>query len=147
MADSIAEVDLEWRIGLARKGDGKPLAQLLLWKNADRIYDLIPRNLRAFLVKVVAGKIILKRPLLRTRTYIARSRHWLREQAVTRAVEMEMRAHGKLRDKGLRTLLTRKWSKVYGTTVTRVDAFRDHKPKPLTAGARAAAKVRKPAQQ
>src|SRR5258708_19633220 len=67
MADNLAEDDLKWRIDLARKGDGELLAELLseiLSRN-----EPVPPNLCEFLVGGVAGKIILKPPLLRTRTF------------------------------------------------------------------------------
>jgi hypothetical protein len=155
MADSLADVDLEWRIDLARKGDGELLAELL------RRNEPIPPKLREFLIGVFAGEIKLKRPLLRTRTYMARSRLWLREKSVMQIVEIEMRKHGKQRDKNLRTQLIRKWCEVYGTSPAEVDRFRKHKPLPLTAAGRAqrdrgiararaqraAAKLRKSAQK
>jgi len=152
MADNLAEDDLKWRIDLARKGDGELLAELLseiLSRN-----EPVPPKLCEFLVGVVAGKIILKPPLLRTRTFKEMSRRWLLEKHAAHAVEIEMRDHGKQRDKKLRTALTRKWFEAYGTTPAAVEYFLRHKPKPLTAGARAqraaaiaASKRRKSAQK
>ena len=50
------------------------------------------------------------------------SRRWLLEKHAAHAVEIEMRDHGKQRDKKLRTALTRKWSEAYGTTPAAVPA-------------------------
>jgi hypothetical protein len=114
MAD-IADVDLEWRILLAKDGDGELLAELL-HRN-----EPIHPTLRKFLAEVVAGKIRLKPP--RKLTYKSRSRQYLREQMVVWFVEHEMSESGKRRDKDLRTELTQKWCKANGTTVNAVADF------------------------
>src|SRR6266545_3312600 len=109
MEDDIWDAHLEWLIDLARRGDGELLAELL------RGNEPIPPKLREFLAGVVAGKIKLKPPLLRTRTFAEMSRRWLREKHAALAVEMEMRDRAKSRDLDLRTALIQKWSKCYGT--------------------------------
>ncbi|NVN88604.1 MAG: hypothetical protein HXX15_21200 [Rhodopseudomonas sp.] len=116
----LTEIDLEWKIGLAQKGDGELLAELI------RSDEPIKPILREFLADVVAGKIKLAVPVLRTRSYIAKSGRWLREKAVVRAVRVKMRDAGKERDKFLRTKLTRIWCGVYGTTPNDVEDYQRH---------------------
>jgi hypothetical protein len=115
MADDLADVDLHWRIDLARNGDGKPLADFL------RRNEPIPPVLREFLATVVEGKTPLKRP--RKLTYEWRSRRYLLEMEVVRLVNIEM---GGKRNTNLRTRLTLKWCDIFGTTPNAVKDFIHH---------------------
>ena len=115
----IMNVDLEWRIDLAKKGDGEPLAELL--RSERRRDELLRSKPRAdflwdFLAGVVAGEIKLPAP--RKRTYLTKSRRWLLEAAVARGVYM-----GKCRNSAERDYWTRKLCEAYGTTPDRVAAF------------------------
>jgi hypothetical protein len=113
----LSELDLEWRISLAKDGDGGPLAKRLL----SDAYP-ITSSLRKFLAGVVTGKIKLKRP--RKLTYESREqRHW-RERKVVWMVNYEMRQAGKQRDKKLRTFPIRKWCEKFGTKPNIVADYR-----------------------
>lgn len=113
MAD-LAVVDLEWRIWLAKKGDGELLAELL------RRNEPIHPTLREFLAGVVASRIKLKRPVLRTRTYMARGQRWHNERMVVHCVDAEM---GKRRNTAERTRLIDKFSQIFGTNPNAVSDF------------------------
>jgi hypothetical protein len=126
IAHDLAEVDLEWRIDLAKKGDGGPLAKWLLSDN------FAPRKiLLAFFAGVVTGKIKLKRP--RKLTYELREQRHLRERYVVLLVDHEMRLAGKQRDRNLRTKLTRKWCDRFDTTPNRVESYLRHPRRPRRA--------------
>jgi hypothetical protein len=116
MAD-LAVVDLEWRIWLAKNGDGELLAELL------RRNEPIHATLREFLAEVVAGKIKLKRPILRPRTYMAQGQRWHSERMVVHCVNVEM---GKRRNTHERTHLIDKFSQIFRTTPNAVGAFLKH---------------------
>lgn len=114
MPDDLEAAHAKWCIHLARHGDGKPLVSLL------RSGEPIRPKLRNLLAAIVAGRIKLRKPLPKTRTYEGRHRRWLRERAVIRMVDFEMRSDGKQRDTQYRTSLTREWCDYYGTTPNRV---------------------------
>ena len=111
----LAVVNLEWMISLALDGDGEMLAELI------RQNEPVHPILREFLADVVSGKIRLapRRKL----TYKSGLRRYLSEKMVVFFVESEMRDNGKQRDKALRTKLTHKWCKAYGTTINAVDDY------------------------
>jgi hypothetical protein len=110
MGPDLLDVNLEWLIELARQGDGEQLADLI--RNGEPLAPL----LREFLADVVAGKIRLKRPRKRSRTYLSRVNSSLPEKHAVQAVRAEMRGLGRQRDTKLRAELTEKWGKVYGVS-------------------------------
>lgn len=115
-------VDLEWRITLAKEGDGELLAELLGSEHErDQLLQSEPRAklLWDFLGDVVAGKIKLPPP--RKLTYEQRRTRYWREKWVVRGVDAHM---GKRRDKSERALWTRKLCEVYGTTPIAVADFK-----------------------
>jgi hypothetical protein len=122
---TLAEVDLEWRIDLAKKGDGGPLAKWLLSDHS------APQQLREFFAGVVTGKIRLKRQ--RKRTHESEERRHLHERFVVQMVDHEMQLAGKQRDRNLRTKLTSKWCDRCGTTPSRVDDYLRHPRRPRRA--------------
>ena len=126
IAHDLAEVDLEWLIDLAKKGDGGPLAKQLL---SDDFTP--PKMLREFLAGVVTGKIKLKRP--RTPTYELREQRHLRERYVVMMVDHEMQLAGQQRDTALRTHLTWKWCDCFDTTPNRVESYLRHPRRPRRA--------------
>jgi hypothetical protein len=121
MARNLVTVDLDWRINLAKKGDGELLADLIS-SAQDRKWLIRHEPLWDFLAAVVHGKVRLPRP--RKLTWLAKDRRWQRERAVARAVHVQMKIDGKQRDKGAREYWTRKYCVAYGTTPAAVAAYK-----------------------
>jgi hypothetical protein len=120
--DDLATADMEWRIMLAKQGDGEMLAELLCseeQRNKALQFAPTAELLWGFFTDVVTGETKLPKP--HKRTWLAKNRHWLREQAVARGVDAYL---GKRRNKAERELWTRKLCKAYGTTPNAVAAFK-----------------------
>jgi hypothetical protein len=113
--------ELEWRIELARKGDGELLAEWLRSnQERDELLQCEPAAeiLWSFLADVVAGKARLSAPL--KLSYMARKRRWVREERVAAAVAARMNSR---RNKSERDYWTRKLCEAYGTTPDAVADF------------------------
>jgi hypothetical protein len=112
--------DWNWIIDLARDGDGSELAEVLR-DHARKAKPPLPPDVWRFLADVIDGEVKLKRRKKLT-VDAKRKRHW-REVQVVKRVRWGMRANGRLRDKQLRTKLTREWSEHYGTTSANVERY------------------------
>jgi hypothetical protein len=121
LPDDLLTLDVEWRIVLAKQGDGELLAELLRSeRRRNEVLQFEPTSelLWSFLTDVITGEIKLPAP--RKLTYLAKTRRWQREKAVARGLDIYM---GKRRNKSERTLWMRKLCAAYGTTPNAVAAF------------------------
>jgi len=120
--DDIATEGLKFLIHLAKKGDGKLLADSL--RSEQELDHLLHSEataelLREFLAGVVSGEIKLAPPC--KLTYIAKSNRWLAEKLVAWGVNAHI---VKRRKKSERDYWTRKLCDLYGTTPNAVANFR-----------------------
>lgn len=124
MADDLADMDIEWRIGLARKGDWSELAIFMAREEARN--KPLPEQLRLFLLDVFSGKVKFKGPVSRSKTYGFKANRYIREKAVAEMVEIQMRLAGRVRNSNkdrIRTRLLEEWCRSYDTSEARVKDY------------------------